>query len=178
MVKYSFSLFQIFCCKASSSNWQHLLDKKACTAFFRHTASVVHFRQTSTFMNKNAPNITNTDAVLTGITCLRAFKCIAQSPVTHVQLQSGLCGSLTQKPGKVFYKASAWLEQGESSRTSRPCLWWQTLLSGSWRWPLGSQRLLKSPPPWKRRESKADPSAQSGHPPQIINLKLQKKCRL
>lgn len=116
MIKYSVWLFQIFHCKASSSNWQHLFHKKACTAFFRHTASVIHFRQTSTFMNKNVPNITNTDDVLTGITRLKAFECLAQSPVTHVQLLFGLCGSLTQKSGKVsgsfFYKASNWLEKG------------------------------------------------------------------
>lgn len=37
-------------------------------------------------MNKNVPNIINTDDVLTGVTCLKALECIAQNPVTHVQL--------------------------------------------------------------------------------------------
>lgn len=44
--------------------------------------------------------------------CLKAFAYITLSPVTHVQLLFGLHGSLTQKPGKKFYKASDWLEKG------------------------------------------------------------------
>lgn len=56
-------------------------------------------------MNKNVPNITTTDDALTGITCLKALECIAQSPVTHVQLLFGRHGLLTQQPGEVFYTA-------------------------------------------------------------------------
>lgn len=111
-------------------------------------------------MNKNVPNITNTDDVLTGITCLKAFECIAQSPVTHVQLGFGLCGSLTQKPGTGFYKARDWLEQGVCG--DKPLSLELQVAFGD---PGAAQ--VSS----KRRESKADPSAQSI--PLFINLKLQ-----
>lgn len=66
-------------CKASSSDWQHLLYRTVCAAFFRHKASVIHIKQTSTFMNKNVPKIINTVKtvdVLTNMTCFKAFVCI------------------------------------------------------------------------------------------------------
>lgn len=59
MIKDSFWPFQI-CEIIARQIWQHLLYKKACTAFFRDKESVIHWKQTSTFMTKNVPNIINT----------------------------------------------------------------------------------------------------------------------
>lgn len=81
MIKYSFWPFQIyeFTARQAFQTGNIFIKRKARTAFFRRKASVIHFKQTSTFMNKNVPNIINTVKtvdVLTNITCLKAFVCI------------------------------------------------------------------------------------------------------